>query len=545
MWSWSLARGGLGLLLFAGLLLGSAGEPWAQQEPWLDWWEELPLGQPPPRPLRPDQQPPQPRYEVPAGTVIQPPPTIPSVRTPPPLPLALRASQLFEFQLGTDLVEEYSDNFFLSSTLEIENYRTLLVPRGTMFLHGPNLEGLLSTRLSTAWDSSTKEVTFFPSARAQLTAQVTPRWTLGASGSFVKTDSPGAVNRLDIQPQRRTSTIMALGVTSNYAFTTLALRNSYSLNRLDQDEGDSTTAYTIGTGASLTLARINTLSFDYTYTHSENTPSDETGTGTATGVGTATTGAQDSSGNQTNDGHGFVLSLSREVSARLVAGASANYGWRDTEQDDDSSSQSSSGGQGTQGSSSSSFTRWGAGLFWTYTLPFLVFRGSLGFVHVSGEDVEETIPAITGSVRYFSGPLILDGSFESGVSESFLGRGVNFGVAKTLGAAGSASYAFTPKIVGRVGSSYRRTEQTGLGGGGTAGQKNSVVTATAGFTWQALQWLAIVLDYRYTKNSPLDEDSSTGGATTSGAGATSGTGVGGNQEGYVENLGRLSIKMDF
>ena len=198
-------------LLAGGLLLWAAADASAQQPAWLDQWQQQPWLEPwqqvptprPGQPPRPTTQP-----VLPPGTIFQPPPTIPSVPTPTPLEIpTVKPGQLFELKLGTDVVEEYSDNFFFASVHPTTNFRTMLVPRGIFMLHSAYLEGVLQSGLNTAWDSSTKEYTFFPNARAQITAELTPHWTLGVSGSFVRTDNPGATNRLGIQPQRSTSEI--------------------------------------------------------------------------------------------------------------------------------------------------------------------------------------------------------------------------------------------------------------------------------------------------------------------------------------------------
>lgn len=520
-------------LLAGGLLVWADADASAQQPPWLDQWQQQPGPQQPRQPL--PQQP-----TLPPGTVFQPPPTIPSVPVPTPVELPTRPGQLFEFKLGTDLVEEYSDNFFFASVHPTDNLRTLLVPRGILFLHSAYVEGLIQTRLSTAWDSSTKTYSFFPDAGAQITAEVTPRWTLGGSGSFVQTDNPAATNRLGIQPQRNKSTSFTLGATSNYAFTTLALRQSYGFNRIDQAEGSSTTGHTAGGGASLTLAQIHVLSLDYTYTHNETTGG-TSGNG-STGTGATGTGSQTTSSDQktTNESNGFVVSLSREVSPRLVAGVSANYGWNTTQQTGSSQGSTTTSSSSTaQGSTTTDFTRYGAGFFSTYTLPFLVFRGSLGFIHLSGSDVDETALSSMTGLTYFTGPLSVDLSVESGFSESFLGNTVNFGVVKTQSGTFGVAYAFTPKMTARIGGSYRQNEQTGLGGGGTAGNKTAVGTASASVSWQALQWFAISLDYVYTNSRTLDGGSST--STTSGTS----TGTGTTNNNLHENHARISLKFDF
>jgi hypothetical protein len=531
-------------LLAGSLLLWAAADASAQGlPPWLEQWQQ-PATPEPPRPRRPTQ----PQPPLPPGTVIQPPPTIPSVPLPTPIEMPItKPAQLFEFKLGTDVVEEYSDNFFLASVQPITNFRTLLVPRGILLLHGAFLEGVFQTALNTAWDSSVDQYSFFPSAGGQITAEVTPRWILGLSTSFTQTDNPAATNRLGIQSQRNKSTGFTAGATSNYAFTPLVLRQSYMFNRFQETEGSTTTGHTAGGGASLTLARINTLSLDYTYTLNES-KSEGGGDQDTNGTGTSSTSGGGGSQKTTNEGHGFVLGLSREVSARLVGGASANFAWRTTKASgaaQDSSTTSTSTSQG--GTTTTDFTRWGAGIFGTYTLPdTLIFRGSLGFINLNGSGgVNETVLSTQTSMTYFSGPLTLDASLESGFSETFQGNSSNFGVVKTQSVSVGAGYAFTPKITARVGGSYRRNEETGLGGGGTAGNKTTVASVTGGVSWQALPWLAVILDYTYTNSETLDGDSSTTG-TGGGAGGTTGTGTGAaSATGYQENRARISFKFDF
>lgn len=513
-------------LLVSILLLWSTGEAAAQYPTWLERWQV-----PSQRPAqRPDQQPVQPS---PSLGPFQPPTTIPSVPIPAPIEFGPeKVGKVFELKWGADIVEEYSDNFTFVSVGAIENFRTLLVPRGTLLIHGAHVEGLISSRLATAWDSSTREWLFLPEAFAQFSIEVTPRWTLGASGSFVRSDSPATSNRLDIQPQRTASTAYGLGLTSNYAFTTLALRQSYRFNKFDQDDGSSTTNNSFGVGASLTLAQINTLSLDYTYSLSETT----SGSGNAGGA-QGTTGSQTTSGNQktNNDGWEIVGSVSREVTARFVAGVAANYASRTSKQ--------SGGTQGTttggsQGDTTTDFTRYGATFFSTYTLSSFVLRGSFGVARLkSGSTVEDTVLSTMTGLTYFAGPLTLDGSLESGFSDTFASGGQNFGVVKSQGGAAGASYAFTPKITGRIGASYRVNDQTGVGGG-EAGTKNEAFTGTASLSWQAREWLGLNLDYTYSKNRPVDGDSSSSGSSGTGSG-------GGNSSGFQENHIRFAVRFDF
>lgn len=511
----------LGGLLALGLLLHTAPEGVAQQRVPREGCQATgSVTQPTYQPGSSLVQPRGTDIPAPLTTPYPPPTTVRSVPARQPIELRPRTpGQLFELDWGADVTEEYSDNFTFATSRAVDNYRTLFVPKGTLLMHTPFMEAVLAPRLGVAWDTSTQKTLFLPNVVGQICAEVTPRWTLILSGSYAQTDSPEATDALGVDVQRVTNTRTTFGQSSSYAFTTLTLRQSYRWSQFEQDAGNTTTVNSFGAGASLLIAQINTLRLDYSYSLSETKSGGTQGT---TGTGTQTT-----SGDQktNNDGGEIVASLSREVSERWVAGVAANYSSRTSKQ--------SGGGQDT---TTTDFSRYGATVFSTYTLPSFVLRGSFGITRLkSGSTVEDTVFSTNTALKYFAGPLTLDASLESGFADTFAEGGQNFGVVKSQGGAAGAAYAFTPRLIGRVGASYRVNEQTGIGGG-TSDSKNEVFTGTASLDARLLDWLAIRLNYRFTNNRPVADDGGNG---------SSGGGSGTSNGGYKENRVGVSFTFDF
>jgi len=466
---------------------------------------------------------------VPPAALQQPPSTIPSVPIPVPIDIgAPKPTRLFELKWGADLSEDYSDNFNLTTRKPVTNFRTTIGPRAMLFIHGAHVEGLLVGQSGAAWDSSSEDFSYFPNVLGQVTVEVTPRWTLGASGSFIRGDQASQTNRLGIQPVRQTFTTTSLGLTSNYALSTLSFRHSYQFNEFDQENGQTSTTHTAGAGASLTLAQINTLGLDYTYTHND-TAAAGAGTGSASSSGFASISNSGTGQKSHLDGNEIALSFVREVTARLTAGLSGNYAWRTSTTD----------AFGSQPRTSRDFTRYGGTFFSTFTLPSLILRGSAGVARLeSGSTTPETLFTSVTNATYLAGPLTINVALEQGFSETF-NAGQNVGVVKTQGASAGLSYAFTSKVTGSVNGGYRKNEQTGIAGG-ASGTDNKVWTASANLSWQARQWLTVALDYIYTDNEPIGTAS-----RVSGANSASSISTGGTNTAFQENHARLSLKFDF
>ena len=66
---------------------------------------------------------------------------------------------ILEFHPTARLAEEYSDNFFQTSSQAQENFRTILGPGFTLFLNGARTFGALTTVLDLVHDTAPTAVT--------------------------------------------------------------------------------------------------------------------------------------------------------------------------------------------------------------------------------------------------------------------------------------------------------------------------------------------------------------------------------------------------
>jgi hypothetical protein len=414
---------------------------------------------------------------------LPPPPTIsaePEVLVPAPTPEALRPVKTFEFRPTLGIAEEYSDNFNLSATNKVSNFRSSVSPGLQVLLNTGLLTGQASYAPTAFYDTSNNEAGVNHALAALLNWQATPRLRLSVGDNFARTDEPERADRLNLRRGRETFTSNVLSLVGDYVVEPYAAQALYNFSTFFS-ETDRTITHTPGVAGSIAFGQIHTLRLAYEYLHSETTVEQSPTAGEVVAFGAAT---RDS----TTTGHQATATFSRELTKDLVAGVTAVYAPREQEV---------SGNRTT-------FTRRSISLFTNYVVPdILVVRTNLGVAQLERESSSGRPLVTTNSdITYYRGPATLGLRVERGFSETF-GRGENFGVVETLGFSGSVGYQFTPLLSARVAGSYRENEFTGAGGG-QAGRDDKIVGAAANVSYQMLRWLTASLAYGYTDTKSSD-----------------------------------------
>ena len=125
------------------------------------------------------------------------------------VPTATVTGAILEFRPTAKVGEEYSDNFFQTSTQPQDNFRTTWGMGSTLLLNGARTSGLANINLDMVHDTaqdSGNTVKFFPSLNAILRYAFTPRLTLSLTESFVRNDQPSTVDQLGSEAVGKSST---------------------------------------------------------------------------------------------------------------------------------------------------------------------------------------------------------------------------------------------------------------------------------------------------------------------------------------------------
>jgi hypothetical protein len=397
--------------------------------------------------------------------------TIPSFRPVPlpGLPTGTDALPLLRFRPDLILSEDYTDNFNLTATNEVSNFRTSLAPGGVLFLNDPTIKGSATASLPITYDSSLDDVRLFYSLAGQVTWQATPRFRLTATDSLVKNDSPSYADSLGLQVQRETYWSNLFGLEGVYELDTVTARAYYQLSTFfnqDQDLG-TTISNTVGATASVRLDALNTVALGYQYLTSDSTGD------------FATT---DTQGNQ------VTASLQRRFSDLLSGGLTGGYSYYAS----------------TTGGIPDNFQIGNAALFAFYAIPgVLSFRVSAGASQLSSElQGDRTIPSGAVDLLYWFGPAQFTLSGSRGFSPTF-GSGQNFGVVETQGVTGRLFYPFTPYASGSVSAFYRENIGTGVGTSETDFTDRTWGVALT-LSIQLLRWLTLDLSYGYADQTSTD-----------------------------------------
>ncbi len=407
---------------------------------------------------------PSPQAPSPPFPPTPPPSTVPSV-APPTFPSvggpAVPPAATFEFHPSITLSEEYSDNFFLRTSDKRENFRTSLSPGLNVLINGAFTKGQIGYTLSAVHDSVTNDNSLFHSALGQVAWEASPRLTLTVSDVLTRSDEPTKADQLGLRQPRRTFLSNTFSATSDYLIGTIATKEYYRLATFFDQGAPDTTAHTLGASVGTTFYETNAASLGYEYLKSNT-----------------------SSGGLDLTGHLVSATFTRKLTSFASAGVSGSYELR----------------TGHDSEGSADFTLWSGSLFATYAIPTWSVTASAGYSQIRRDQPRQTENSPVGSLSfsyYFLPGATFTITGTAGFSETFQ-TGQNFGVVRTRGVTGTFTYPITPFVSGTIGGFYRQNKFTGIGGGPT-NTTEDIRGGTASLTLQLLRWLAMTLEYAYTK----------------------------------------------
>ena len=413
----------------------------------------------------------------PAPGVFTPPdptPPAPTIPSAPSIPLpskpADRPTRLFDFHPRATLSEEWTDNFFRSDRNPESNLRSSIAVGAQVLLDDPTLSGEFSYAPRGFYDTLFEDFGLHHGLAARLAWQATPRFKLTSAAGFSVDDEPAQADRLDLRRARREFTRTNGTVSGDYSLPLWTLSGFYRVS-LFSETGESTLTHTSGADVTRLIGRTNSLTGAYRYLNST----------TETDRRSALVEVERTRESST-DGHEFIGTFARELTSTTTVGLSAAYAVRS---------------QVTQ-ASESDYSRWNVSLFNTYSIAQRIsLEGSIGIAQLmpSSGDPLLTWTSDT-SLAYYFGPAVLRLTIERGFSETF-GDGQNFGVVETSGVAAWFSYDFTPRVSANASGRYRENVFTGIGGGVTRPDENTLGFAV-GLTYEIASWLNSSLDYSYT-----------------------------------------------
>lgn len=437
-----------------------------------------------------------------------------------PTVLSLRGGTL-EFHPTLRASEEYSDNFFLTSSHAQDNFRSILGPGFTFLLNGARTFGTLSAVVDLVHDTaknSGDELKVFPSLAAAIRYALTPRLSLTFSDTFIRNDSASTLDTRGIRQGRQVSDTNAASVVADYVLDQVAVQ-AYYRNILFSNEGSPNTADGTGVGTSssgtsqsdsitniLGLNGTTRVAVDYLLRAGyEFSRTDITG-GSSTTNGTTT-------GDDTS--HSVFGSVSRIFGLYASGGLTSSFQYQTL----------------------NNTKIYNAALFGAYGLPMgLSLSASLGYsiLNSDTQDSTGTISANANASYRFTRAVISIGAFQD--FQQTAQQGQNFGTVVTRSYFGNFLYQITPFINTTLNATYSENEPTGTGNVQGAGTQ-TVLTYGAVVNWQVLRWLTASLQYTHTKSTGLSTFAQT--TTPSNPGTA---GLGGS---YSENRAVLSLWATF
>jgi hypothetical protein len=385
-----------------------------------------------------------------------------------------------EFHPTLRASEEYSDNFFQTSSHAEDNFRSTLGPGLVILLNGARTFGSLSTTVDLVHDTaknSGDDVKVFPSINAAIRYLFTPRLSLTLTEAFVRNDSPSAVDQFGLRRGRQVYDTNTLGATVDWLLDRIATQAYYrNILFFNESGGGSGTGsnsvgsnvnqndqitHILGVNASTRIAVDYLIRAGYEFSRTDSMD------------------GSSSTGNEDNTSHTVFAAVSRQFGLYTTGGLSTS----------------------AQFQSSNDTKIYNASLFGAYGLPSgLSLSAAVGYsiLDSDNQDNEGTVSAnVTASYR-FSRAFFSVGVFQDFRQTSQQGQ--NFGTVQTRSYFGSFLYQWTPFINSTLHVSYNENEPTGTGNDRSNASQNTL-SYGASVNWQVLRWLAASLQYVYTRQT--------------------------------------------
>lgn len=399
-----------------------------------------------------------------------------------------------EFHPTLRVAEEYSDNFFQTTTGSTENFRSTFGPGFTLLLNGARTFGTLSTTVDLVHDTARNtgdDVKVFPSATAAVRYALTPRVALTVADTFVRNDEPGAADAFGIRQGRQTFNSNTFSLTGDWVLDRTALQ-AYYRNVLFFNEGggagsDDTMTHILGVNASGRIATAYIVRGGYEFSKTDS---------------------MDGQGGDDTTSHTGFAAVSRQIGLYGTGGLSTSYSFQ------------------TQDSTKI----WNASVFGAYGLPTgLSLSAAVGYsiLNSDSQSNEGTVSANANASYRFTRAVISVGVFQD--FRQTAQQGQNFGTVETRSYFGSFLYQLTPFINTVLFANYTENEGTGTGND-ESGETQKTLSYGATLNWQILRWLTASLQYRHTKQ------------TGNNFNQVNATGATGN---YAENRATLSLFATF
>ncbi len=395
--------------------------------------------------------------------------------------LATLGGATLEFRPTLRASEEYSDNFFQTTSRSQENFRSTLGPGFLMLLRGARTLGTVSATVDLVHDTvdnSGDEVKVFPSLNATVRYALTPRLSLTLSDTFVRNDSSSSVDRTGIRRGRQTSETNAASLTVDWLLDQVATQ-AYYRNVLFFNEGSNGTGTTTG-GTSQSNSVTNILGLNATTRLATDylvRAGYEFSRTDATGGTSNSTDSGDTSGNTTS--HTVFGAVSRSFGLYASGGVSTS----------------------AQFQTLNSTRIYNASLFGAYGLPTgLSLSAAVGYsiLESDTEDSSGTMSVNANASYRFAKAVATVGVFQD--FQQTGQQGQNFGTVRSRSYRGAFLYQLTPFINTTLSVTYSENEPTGTGNLQGAGTQTTL-TYGAAVNWQVLRWLVASLQYIHTKGT--------------------------------------------
>jgi hypothetical protein len=419
-----------------------------------------------------------------------------------------------EFHPTLRLSEEYSDNFFQTTSHSQENFRSTLGPGFRLLLNGARTFGTAALIVDLVHDTapnSGDDLKVFPSLSLAIRYALTPRLALTFTETFIRNDAPAAADQFGIRRGRETFDTNTAGVTADWLLDQIATQAYYrnvlflnetntsgsntSQNGINQSTQTDSVANILGVNASTRILTDYLIRAGYEFSKTNAVG----GNNSNSGVGGDTTS------------HTGFASASRLFGLYTTAGLSTSYSYQ------------------TQDN-----TRiFNASLFGAYGVPSgLSLSASVGY-SILNSDTQSNDGTV--SVNAVASYRFTRAVISVGVTQDFqqtAQQGQNFGTVESRSYFGNFLYQLTPFINVTADARYSESTPTGTGNVQT-NQTQTTLSYGAAVNWLVLRWLTASLRYDFTKvtgSSAFNQDS----FTNSGNGGT-----------FTENRATLNLFATF
>lgn len=416
-----------------------------------------------------------------------------------------------EFHPTLRLSEEYSDNFFQTTSHSQDNFRSTLGPGFRLLLNGARTFGtgalIVDLVHDTAPDSG-DEVKVFPSLSLAIRYALTPRLALTFTESFIRNDAPSTADQFGIRRGRQTFDTNSAGVTADWLVDQVALQGYYrnvlffnestsgsnpNQTGVNQATQNDTVANILGLNASTRIFTDYVLRAGYEFSKTDTV----NGSNSNSGVGGDTTS------------HTGFASASRLFGLYTTAGVSTSYSYQ------------------TQDNTKI----FNASVFGAYGVPTgLSLSASVGYsiLNSDTQSNEGTVSVNALASYRFARALISVGVLQD--FQQTAQQGQNFGTVESRAYFGNFLYQLTPYINAVLDARYSEATPTGTGNIQT-NQTQTTLTYGAGINWLVLRWLTASLRYDFTKQTGTNAFNQGGPFSTGGS--------------YTENRATLNLFATF